>query len=76
MPYLSCDTLVANEWYIEEAVNNMEVTLGAVLDIKEAFDSTSSYIITKDAKQMGLETWSVDGLALRWLAGKLQPRWQ
>jgi hypothetical protein len=64
-------TLVANERYVEEAVNNMEVTLGAVLDIKLLI--APHLTSTKDAKQMGLETRSFGGLALCWLAGKLQP---
>jgi hypothetical protein len=40
--------------HTEEAVESREVTLGAFLDIEEAFDSTSFDIITKAAKQHGL----------------------
>jgi hypothetical protein len=40
--------------HIEEAVEKSEVTLGAFLDIEEAFDSTSFDIITKAAKWHGL----------------------
>jgi hypothetical protein len=36
--------------HIEEALENMEVTLGAFLDIEGAIDSTSFGIITKAAK--------------------------
>jgi hypothetical protein len=41
--------------HIEEAVENSKVTLGAFLGIEGAFDSTSFDIITKAAKQHGLE---------------------
>jgi hypothetical protein len=41
--------------YIEEAVENNEVTLGAFLDIEGAFDNTSHNIIIEAAKWHGLE---------------------
>jgi retron-type reverse transcriptase len=40
---------------IEEAVENREVTLEALLDIEGAFDSTSHSIIIEAAKRHGLE---------------------
>ena len=40
--------------HIEKAVKNREVTLGAFLEIKGAFDSTSLDILTKAPKQYGL----------------------
>jgi hypothetical protein len=36
--------------HIEEAVKNMQVTLGAFLHIERAFDSNSFEIITKSAR--------------------------
>jgi hypothetical protein len=42
--------------HIEEAVENSEVTLGALLDIEGAFDSTSSDIKQRLPNGMGLET--------------------
>jgi hypothetical protein len=41
--------------HIEKSVENGEVTLGAFLDSEGAFHSTSFDIITKVAKQHGLE---------------------
>jgi hypothetical protein len=39
--------------HIEEAVKNMQVTLGASLHIETAFDRTSFEIITRSARQHG-----------------------
>jgi hypothetical protein len=41
--------------HLEEAVENRKVILGDFLDIEAAFDRTSFDIITKAAKQYGLE---------------------
>jgi NADH:ubiquinone oxidoreductase subunit E len=57
--------------HTQEAVQNREITLGALQDIQGAFNTTSLEIITKAAKSMGLKTQSVIGLASCYAAGKL-----
>jgi len=51
---------------IQEAVENREVTLGAFLHIKGAFDSTSFDITERLSNGMGMVKLSVAGLALFW----------
>jgi hypothetical protein len=55
--------------HIEEAVENREVTLGAFLVIEGAFDSTPFNILTKAAKQCGLED-----MICQWVGSKLGGR--
>jgi hypothetical protein len=55
-PGTSTETALHNViTHLEEAVENREVTLGAILDIEGAFDSTSHSIIIEAAKRHVLE---------------------
>jgi len=63
---------------MEEAVENWEVNTWSFPDNEGGFDSTSYDIITEDAKWCGHGDmiWSVGGLALCWVAGKLKSHLQ
>ena len=56
--------------HIEEAVENIEVTCGAFLDIEGALDSTSHIIITAAAKQNGCKDTICQWTSSLWSTGK------
>jgi hypothetical protein len=55
--------------HTEEAMENKEVTIWALLDNKEAFDSTSLYIIIETDRRHGLED-----IIFRWISDLLGNR--